>query len=95
MPTVSINIGDFEEKVSSLNTAALNIKSTIKSDTPFEKTNIKPFTKDVEAALDAIELLKRYQQLLLADIDSLEHVGQEMKEHDEQIASATGPQIMR
>lgn len=95
MPTVSINIGDFEENVSSLNTATLNIKGTIKSDAPFEKTNIKPFTKDVEATIDAIDLLRKYKQMLLNDIESLEHVGQEMKEHDEQIASATGPQLMK
>lgn len=34
MPIVSINIGDFEANVSRLNTAALNIKGTIKSDAP-------------------------------------------------------------
>lgn len=53
--------------------------------------------KDVQVGKEKanLNLFSSFIYLKLNDIESLEHVGQEMKEHDEQIASATGPQLMR
>lgn len=88
---VSIKIDEFQTNIANLRSAVSSIESSIKTDEEFEKTNIEPFTKDLETTIDAINLLDRYKQMLNTDIDALENVGDEMVENDEEIANACEP----
>lgn len=92
---VGIKIEEFNTNVESLRSAVSSINSTIKTNREFEVTNIDPFKKDLKTAIDAIELLEKYKQMMNADINALENVGVEMKENDENLAKASGPQPIR
>ena len=92
---VSINITEFNSNINSLRSAVSSINSSIKTTRELEKTNITPFTKDLETTIEAIELLERYKQMLDTDINALDNVGKEMVENDEQLARVSGPQLMK
>lgn len=84
---VGIKIGEFNSNLSNLRSAVSSIESSIKTDSEFEKTNIEPFTEDLESTIDAIELLERYKQMLNTDINALENVGNEMVENDNELSN--------
>ncbi|MEC5425189.1 TIGR04197 family type VII secretion effector [Virgibacillus sp. C22-A2] len=97
---VGINLGEFQSNISRLRSSASGIESSIKTNRTFNKTNIEPFTNDLEHIIRAIELIRKYQTLLNSDIDTLEQTGEKMKENDERIAAisnidVTGPQPLR
>lgn len=92
---VSIKITEFSSNINSLQSAVSSINSSIKITRELEKTNIKPFTKDLETTIEAIKLLERYKQMLDIDINALDNVGKEMVENDEQLARVSGPQLMK
>ncbi|MFD1361466.1 TIGR04197 family type VII secretion effector [Lentibacillus salinarum] len=96
---VGINMGEFRSNIATLRSSASSIESGIKTNRTFDKTTIKPFTKDLENVIKAIELLQKYQTLLDSDIDTLEQTGEKMKENDERLAQANpgimGPQPIR
>lgn len=91
---VSIKINEFNANINSLQSAVSSIDSSMKISRELEETNIAPFTKDLEKAIEAIKLLERYKQMLDADILALDNVGKEMVENDEQLARVSGPQMM-
>ncbi|GIO23674.1 TIGR04197 family type VII secretion effector [Oceanobacillus sp. J11TS1] len=91
---VSINLTEFTSNINSLRSAVSSISSSMKISRELEKTNIEPFTKDLETAIEAIKLLERYKQMLDTDINALDNVGKEMVENDEQLARVSGPQMM-
>lgn len=97
---VGINIGVFQSNISKLGSSVVSIESSIKTNYTFDKTNIKPFMDDLENTIEAIQLLQKYKTLLDSDIDTLENVGDKMKENDERLAALTtdhvfGPQPIR
>lgn len=85
---ISINYNDFQSNISALRSSASAIKSSIETNRTFENTNIKPLIKDLEHIIKVIELIKKYQGSLHTDIDTLEQVGEKIKEKDEKIAEA-------
>lgn len=89
---VKINVPEFDSTVNSLQSAVEAIDRNIKSGYEFDKTNIKPFTEDLDIILEALDLLDEYKQMFLADIKTLEGVGDDMVENDEQLAQKSGPQ---
>ncbi|WP_339177695.1 TIGR04197 family type VII secretion effector [Oceanobacillus sp. FSL W7-1293] len=91
---VGIKISEFNANINSLQSAVSSIDSSMKISRELEKTNIEPFTKDLEKAIEAIKLLERYKQMLDADVLALDNVGKEMVENDEELARVSGPQIM-
>lgn len=91
---VSIKINEFNANINSLQSAVSSIDSSMKISRELEETNIEPFTKDLEKAIEAIKLLERYKQMLDADILALDNVGKEMVENDEELARVSGPQMM-
>lgn len=91
---VSIKISEFNANINSLQSAVSSIDSSMKISRELEETNIAPFTKDLEKAIEAIKLLERYKQMLDADVLALDNVGKEMVENDEQLARVSGPQMM-
>lgn len=97
---ISIDYNDFQSNVSALKSSASNIKSSMETNRTFDNTNIKPLIKDLEHIIKAIELIKKYQGSLHTDIDTLEQIGEKIKENDQKIAEAnkihgTGPQPLR
>lgn len=88
---VGINMGVFQSNVSHLRSSASSIESSIKTSTTFDKTNIQPFTKDLENVIKAVELLQKYKTLLYADITALESTGETMQENDKKLAQAHNP----
>ncbi|GAB3799603.1 TIGR04197 family type VII secretion effector [Virgibacillus kimchii] len=97
---VSINPGELKSQISALRSSASSLESSIKTSRTFNKTNIKPFIKDLENVIRAIELLQKYQTLLNSDIDILEQTIEQMRENDERLAAlqktdVTGPQPLR
>lgn len=93
MEVVGIEVGGFQSSIAKLKTSVSSIESSIKTNYAFDKTNIKPFVDDLENTIEAIELLKRYKKLLNSDIDTLENVGETMRDNDERIAASTGDGI--
>lgn len=95
---VSININLFHSNLSKLQTAVadINLNKTTHS---FGKTNIEPFTKDLENIIETMELLERYKSILQADVTTLEKTGEQMREKDEELArvqpDSYGPQPIR
>ncbi|WP_416150201.1 TIGR04197 family type VII secretion effector [Salipaludibacillus sp. HK11] len=84
---VSINISVFRSSVSKLKSSVADIEVK-RSTSSFSKTNIEPFTKDVENIIDTLELLKRYKRMLEVDFSTLRQTGEQMRETDEELASA-------
>ncbi|MBT2598933.1 MULTISPECIES: TIGR04197 family type VII secretion effector [unclassified Oceanobacillus] len=89
MNEIGVNIGGFQSTITNLRTSVFSLESSLKTNYTFNKTNIKPFVEDLENTIEAIELLQRYKKLLETDIDTLENVGETMKENDERIARLT------
>lgn len=100
MAEVSINIEVFRSNVNNLRKSISNLDSNIKTSRTFDKTNISPFIDDLENIIKATELIKKYKTLLDEDIKTLEHVGEQMKQKDEEIANknnyvSSGPKAIR
>lgn len=103
MGEVSINIGLFRSNISHLRDSLSGLDSTIKTSRTFDKTNISPFTDDLENIIKATELIGKYKTLLDEDIKTLESVGEQMRERDEEIANSNqsvssnpnGPEAIR
>ncbi|MCR1836240.1 TIGR04197 family type VII secretion effector [Oceanobacillus caeni] len=96
---VSIHMEQFQSVISELRTSGSSISSSMKTSRTLEKTNIEPFTKELELTVEAIELLEKYKALLDSDITILEDTGATMQENDERLgqvnANVTGPQPIR
>ncbi|WP_062050957.1 TIGR04197 family type VII secretion effector [Bacillus sp. JCM 19034] len=94
---VSINIEVFRANVANLKSSLAGLETNM-SVNSFSQTNISPFTDDVEKFSEALQLLKKYKQLIEVDVDILKETGEAMRENDEQLArqqhvhSTTGPQ---
>src|SRR5699024_6828857 len=86
---VGINISEFDSNISTLQSNASELNSDMTITDEFEKTNIKPFTKDLEKAIEVKELLDKYQDFLTADSETLNKTGQDMVENDEHLAENT------
>ncbi|WP_366249416.1 TIGR04197 family type VII secretion effector [Terribacillus aidingensis] len=82
---VAINMEVFESNVSSLKASAESLLFSQHKSYTLEKTNIAPFTKDLEQMVKAIELLDKYQSFLTQDIQTLKEVGETMRDTDEQL----------
>ncbi|MFJ6414150.1 TIGR04197 family type VII secretion effector [Terribacillus saccharophilus] len=81
---VAINMEVFESNVSSLKASAEALLFSQHKSYTLEKTNIAPFTKDLEQMIKAIELLEKYKAMLTEDIQTLKEVGETMRDTDEQ-----------
>ncbi|WP_164216040.1 TIGR04197 family type VII secretion effector [Virgibacillus sp. YIM 98842] len=100
MPEVGINFDVFRSNVDNLRSSASNLESSIKTSRTFDKTNISPFIDDLENIIQAAELIDKYKTLLNEDINTLEHVGEQMRQNDEELANRNnyvshGPQPLR
>ncbi|MFB1099715.1 TIGR04197 family type VII secretion effector [Terribacillus sp. JSM ZJ617] len=82
---VAINMEVFESNVSSLKASAEALLFSEHKSYTLEKTNIAPFTKDLEQMIKALELLDKYKTLLTQDIQTLKEVGETMRDTDEQL----------
>ncbi|GAA5417110.1 hypothetical protein Pryu01_02171 [Paraliobacillus ryukyuensis] len=95
---VSINTNVFQSNVNKLKTSVSNIQ-TKKNIHSFSKTNIRPFTKDVEQIVDAIALLEKYKVILEADIVTLSETGDQMETTDirlsNQYSNTFAPQLLK
>ncbi len=95
---VSINMSVFRSNIARLRSAVANIEANNTTHS-FSKTNIEPFTRDLEQVIEALELLQQYKNILETDITTLEQTGEQLKEKDEELASVNanfiGPQPIR
>lgn len=92
---IRIKKSEFDSNVFNLQNAVSEVDSSAKGNLEFEKTNIKPFTKDLKAAKEALQLLESYKQMIINDITTLKNVGETIVETDEQIANTTQAQPIR
>ncbi len=83
---IKLDYDDFKSLISTLKSSTSGIESSVKTSRAFDKTNINPLTKDLEHIIRTIELLKRYQTSLHTDIDTLEQIGEKIKERDLELA---------
>ncbi len=83
-------MGVFRSNISKLKSSVTNIEIKQPTST-LSKTNIEPFTKDLENVIEAIELLERYKKILETDITTLEQTGEKMREKDEELAAVNHP----
>ncbi|SHM54906.1 TIGR04197 family type VII secretion effector [Gracilibacillus kekensis] len=84
---VSINMNVFRSNISNLRTSEGKLEGNIKNDWTFDKTNITPFTNDLENTLRTMELLKRYVEMLENDIITLQSIGEKIQETDENLGN--------
>ncbi|GAE94511.1 hypothetical protein JCM21714_3673 [Gracilibacillus boraciitolerans JCM 21714] len=85
---VNINMNVFRSNISKLRTSEAELEGNIKDEWTFDKTNITPFTNDLENSLRTMELLKKYVDLLESDIITLQSIGGEkIQETDEKLGS--------
>lgn len=83
---IGIKIEVFRANIKKLRSSLSRLDSGIPKNRSFHRTNITPFTDDLENTIKAIELLIRYKSLLDADIRSLEDIGERIWETDERLA---------
>ncbi|MTW86061.1 TIGR04197 family type VII secretion effector [Virgibacillus dakarensis] len=88
---VGINIGEFQSNIEKLRSSLSGLESSIKTSRTFDKTNIAPFTDDLENTIKAVKLLEEYKTLLDTDITTLEDTGEQMRENDENLANYNNP----
>lgn len=95
---ISINMNPFQSNISKLKKSAGNLNST-KRIGSFNRTNLGPFTKDLEQVMEAIDLLKQYKRILEKDIITLEKTGNSIRDIDVDLSkrshSISGPQPIR
>ncbi|MCK0473462.1 TIGR04197 family type VII secretion effector [Halalkalibacter sp. APA_J-10(15)] len=94
---VKINIEVFRANAEKLRGSLSQLESKMNVNKALGQTNISPFTDDVEKFAEALQLIKRYKQLIEVDVGILKETGEAMKENDEQLAcqyvhSTTGSQ---
>ncbi|ENH96307.1 hypothetical protein J416_11562 [Gracilibacillus halophilus YIM-C55.5] len=89
---VSINMSVFRSNLSKLKSSVANIEINQLTQS-FSKTNIEPFTKDVENAAEAIKLLEKYKHVLEADAVTLEDTGEKLREKDEELSAQVDTDI--
>lgn len=100
MSEVGINFDVFQSNVDNLRNSVTDLDSNIKTNRTFEKTNISPFTNDLENIIKAVELVNQYKIMLEQDISTLRDIGEQMKQNDEELANrnnvvSSGPQAIR
>lgn len=83
---IKLDYDGFTSLVSTLRSSASGIESSVKTNRTFDDTNINPLIKDLEHIIRTLELLKRYQTSLHKDIDTLEQVGEKIRERDLELA---------
>lgn len=86
---IKLNKGLYNSHLDNLNTAVTDVEGTIEKNLVFDKTNITPFTNDLENTIKAIELLDRYKQLFIDDIAIFREKGEILSQQDEQLAQNT------
>lgn len=89
MLEVGVKINEAQSIVSTLRSSTSSIQINMSTNRSFTKTNITPFTKDLEKVIRAVELLKQYRTLLISDIDILEQTIEKIRENDERISKTT------
>lgn len=88
---VSINMEVFNSNVRGLKDSLTGLRSKISQDRTFEKTNIEPFTEDLENTLRALKLLiNDYYSLLDMDIERVRETGENMRKTDDELATTSG-----
>ncbi|WP_249872491.1 TIGR04197 family type VII secretion effector [Oceanobacillus saliphilus] len=83
---VGINSEVFRSNIEKLRGSLSNLESKIHANQTFKKTNITPFTNDLENIIKAVELINKYKMLLDEDISTLNNVGEQMRQNDEDLA---------
>lgn len=79
---ISLNIALFKDNVISLRNSVTSIDGQMSTSETFDKTNIKPFIDDLENMIRALELLMQYKELFQADLETLDDVGEKIREQD-------------
>src|SRR5699024_8591204 len=87
---ISLQTGAFQENIGNLRSTITNVDSEIQTSETFEMTNMEPFTNDLENLIQSVELLERYKTLFHTDIDTLEGVGESLREQDERLSQNDG-----
>lgn len=87
---ISLQTGAFQENIGNLRSTITNVDSEIQTSETFEMTNMEPFTNDLENLIQSVELLERYKTLFHTDIDTLEGVGESLREQDERLSPNDG-----
>lgn len=88
---VSIDMDKFDSIISKFKSARNSISNKDWSDDELDKTNIKPFTRDLENIIETFKQLQRYEQLLNSDIKTLCDVGETMDDNDKKLSQSGGP----
>ncbi|SEO94907.1 type VII secretion effector, SACOL2603 family [Amphibacillus marinus] len=86
---VSININEFNANVSNIRRSVSNLKNSYRVK-GFNRTNTKPFTRDLEYIADALSLLSKYKKVLEADITLLTQTGKGIQDIDRQVSNLSG-----
>lgn len=92
---VSIDIAEFDANISTLESKIAELTNDMNIPSEFEKTNIEPFTKDLQKVIQAKQLLSRYKEFIKKDSDVLSETGQDMVDNDKEIANAYAPAEMK
>lgn len=86
---IVLNIALFTDNIIALRNSVNKLEDYMSKSETFDKTNITPFTHDLENMIQAIELLEQYKALFLEDITVIEDVGEKLREQDELLSKPT------
>lgn len=86
---ISINISHFKGVTRNMKTTMNQVDCKVDTNESFDKTNLAPFTENLEVLIELISTLDEYKALFDRDIDILNSVGESLQEKDEQLATST------
>lgn len=79
---ISFNETEFNGKVESFENAIADIESKMSKGETLDKTNLKPFVKDLENLVRTLEILEKYRDMLQQDITGIKNIGEGLKNQD-------------
>ncbi|SRR5690625_921503 len=86
---ISINISHFKGITQNMNSSMNKVDCNVDTSESLDKTNLAPFTENLEVLIELISTLDEYKALFGRDIDILNSVGESLQEQDEQLATST------
>lgn len=83
---ISFNEEDFNEKIGFLEEAILEMESKLTTGQTLDKTNVKPFMKDLENLVRTLEVLQTYKGMFEQDLIEIRKVGDGLIDQDEALS---------
>lgn len=85
---ISVNVSVFKGNIANLQTSMRGVDCQIDTNESLEKTNLAPFTDNLEALVQLLTILDNYKMLFEKDVQILDQIGEDIQEQDEKLATS-------